>query len=655
MGSTIRKVAISSIVVLVSLIFMSNENHAQGGVILRVVDQNNVDIPGSIMEVTDLGLSVSTGSSIALPEGIHTFRLFPGVFGVASSNLLRDETAEVTTTTTELAFEWVTAEVQLRLHDQQDVDIPGSRLDFSGYGVLGQVSTGDAATVPITDESVYPSLLGNLKDGYLIRMFPGIFGVVSSNLLRDERVEVTTTTTELAFEWITAEVLLRLQDQHGVDIAGSLINVGSYGAAGDFFTGETATLLITDENVYPTLVGHFKNGYSFRLDPAVFGFPNRGQLHRVDAAEVTATTTDLAFEWIQIECAIQVVDANGLPVPGSMVVLPSPFPAITPGDIVLFLVTENSVYPTIAGSFANGYSITVTPGDIAPTSGTLQFEMLSSGAFEPADFVIGANTYGLVCAINAAPVVGAITAPLDPVQVNTAINASADFTDADTLDTHAAVWEWGDGSQCDTTTDSDCSVTEPLGSDPGSATGNHTYTTPGVYAVRLTVTDDDGATGESLFQFVVIYDPDGGFVTGGGWIDSPEGAYALDPSLTGKANFGFVSKYKKGANVPTGQTEFQFQVAELNFHSDTYDWLVVAGPTAKFKGTGTINGAGNYGFMITATDEKLTPSTDVDLFRIKIWDKDDNDTVVYDNKMDEDDDSDAGTEISGGNIVIHKK
>ena len=47
-----------------------------------------------------------------------------------------------------------------------------------------------------------------------------------------------------------------------------------------------------------------------------------------------------------------------------------------------------------------------------------------------------------------------------------------------------------------------------------------------------------------------------------------------DPTLAGNANFGFVSRYKKGANVPTGQTQFQFQVADLNFHSSEYDWLV---------------------------------------------------------------------------------
>ena len=153
-------------------------------------------------------------------------------------------------------------------------------------------------------------------------------------------------------------------------------------------------------------------------------------------------------------------------------------------------------------------------------------------------------------------------------------------------------------------------------------------------------------------QYVVVYNPNGGFVTGGGWIDSPQGAYVLDPTLTGKANFGFVSKYQKGATVPTGNTEFQFKAADFNFHSDTYQWLVVAGPQAKFKGEGSINGAGDYTFMVTARDGQVSGGGGVDKFRIKIWDTATAE-IVYDNQMGESDDSAAATAIGGGSIVIH--
>ncbi|MGB3702216.1 MAG: hypothetical protein WA997_13185 [Anaerolineales bacterium] len=70
--------------------------------------------------------------------------------------------------------------------------------------------------------------------------------------------------------------------------------------------------------------------------------------------------------------------------------------------------------------------------------------------------------------------------------------------------------------------------------------------------------------------------------------------------MVGKANFGFVSKYKKGASIPSGQTEFQLHAGDLNFHSSSYEWLVVnhGGTRAQFKGEGTINGQGAYEFMI---------------------------------------------------------
>ncbi|MHC4499143.1 MAG: PKD domain-containing protein, partial [Planctomycetota bacterium] len=214
----------------------------------------------------------------------------------------------------------------------------------------------------------------------------------------------------------------------------------------------------------------------------------------------------------------------------------------------------------------------------------------------------------IVTVNNVAPTVGPITAPAAPVGVGTPINASAGFTDPGTADTHTAVWDWGDGTTPGT-------VTQGAGS--GSVADSHTYSAAGIYTIVLTVTDDDGGVGQSTFQYVVVYDPSAGFVTGGGWIDSPAGAYKPDPNLEGKANFGFVAKYKKGKSTPDGNTEFQFHAGDLNFHSSSYDWLVVTGSDyAMFKGLGTINGMGEYKFRIWAGDD--APDT----FRIKIWTED---------------------------------
>ncbi len=204
-----------------------------------------------------------------------------------------------------------------------------------------------------------------------------------------------------------------------------------------------------------------------------------------------------------------------------------------------------------------------------------------------------------------------------------------------------------------------------IGADPGQGNGTAmalsgstlsatigTSLSPGVYTVGVRSRDLAGNWSVVSSDYLVVYDPNGGFVTGGGWIMSPEGAYAPEPGLEGRANFGFVSKYEKGANVPTGSTEFQFKVASLNFKSKSYDWLVVSGAKAQYKGTGTINGGGDYGFLLTATDGQLD-GTGIDKFRIKIWDKATG-AVVYDNQTNATDDAAPTTAISGGQIHIKK-
>jgi PKD repeat protein len=206
------------------------------------------------------------------------------------------------------------------------------------------------------------------------------------------------------------------------------------------------------------------------------------------------------------------------------------------------------------------------------------------------------------------------------------VAVSATFTDAGATDIHTCAVDWGDG---ETTTGS---------VDGLSCSATHTYAQAGVYTVGVTVTDDAGDS-DTATTLVVVYDPDGGFVTGGGWFESPVGAYKPAPELAGRATFGFVSKYKKGASVPTGNTQFQFKAGDLDFKSTEYEWMVVTGgKAANFKGSGTINGTGDYKFMIWTGDG--TPDT----LQIKIWS---DNGVVYDNG--------ARQPISGGSIVVHTK
>jgi hypothetical protein len=241
------------------------------------------------------------------------------------------------------------------------------------------------------------------------------------------------------------------------------------------------------------------------------------------------------------------------------------------------------------------------------------------------------------------PEVGPIT--IEPPEALVAVDEPLAFTLSFTeplpiLDT--VMWWWGDGTTSLCPPNSiDCSV-DPGNGMVGTLSGSHAYDLPGVYRVEVTVTDINGQFDTATYEFVTVYDPAAGFVTGGGWIDSPAGVYRPDPTLAGKAIFGFVSKYKKGSNRPTGNTTFQFKVGDLNFHSDTYDWLVVnqGGTSAQFKGEGTINGGGFYApciyslfrFMIWAADGQAFGADDT--FRIRIWLEDecsDTEIDIYDN------------------------
>jgi Tol biopolymer transport system component len=256
-----------------------------------------------------------------------------------------------------------------------------------------------------------------------------------------------------------------------------------------------------------------------------------------------------------------------------------------------------------------------------------------------------ASEFRLPEAGNQPPVIDSITAPLDPMGVNSTVSVSADFSDPDIADTHTALWDWGDG------TVESGSINETNGI--GTASGSHTYVEAGVYVITLTVTDNNGASDTAVFQYLVVYNPVGGFVTGSGWFNSPAGAYTLNPELTGRAHFGFVSRYRKGASIPSGNTEFRFKSGEMSFRSISYDWLVIAGAKAQFKGTGSINGIGGYGFLVTVTDNQINGGGEFDRFRIKIWDLE-TDIVVYDNQIDAGETEDPSTEIGSGAIVIHQ-
>ena len=259
-----------------------------------------------------------------------------------------------------------------------------------------------------------------------------------------------------------------------------------------------------------------------------------------------------------------------------------------------------------------------------------------------------ANATQTITVNNANPVV-TLTGPSSGlvVSVGTPVTFTGTFTD-DAGDVHTATWA------CDA-----LGTAGVVNESTRTVSMTRTFSNAGVFLVTLNVTDQCGTSGTAtqvggIDAMIVVYDPSAGFVTGGGWIQSPAGAYVANPALTGKANFGFVSKYKKGQSTVslTGETEFQFKAGALNFHSTSYEWLVISGAKAQYKGLGTINGTGSYGFLLSAVDGQISGGGGSDKFRIKITDKTTGETV-YDNQLGASETDAATTALGGGSIAIH--
>jgi len=153
-------------------------------------------------------------------------------------------------------------------------------------------------------------------------------------------------------------------------------------------------------------------------------------------------------------------------------------------DAVALKASVGSVVENADGTWSWSYAATDGPGQSQTVTITADD---GRGGVTTTSFALTVN--------NVTPTIGAITWPLGVV-AGKAAAFSASFSDPGSLDTHTAVWDWGDGTSMPGT------VAEAGGS--GSVTDLHTYAIAGSYTVTCTVTDKDGGVGSGSYRVTVL-------------------------------------------------------------------------------------------------------------------------------------------------------
>ena len=230
-----------------------------------------------------------------------------------------------------------------------------------------------------------------------------------------------------------------------------------------------------------------------------------------------------------------------------------------------------------------------------------------------------------------------IAGPTIPQLVNRTISVNATYSGMLSA-TDTATWEWDDNT----------TSAGVINEQQKTVTGSHIYTMPGVYTPKLTISNASQSA-EKEYQYVVVYDPYGGFLTSGGMFASPAGAYPAVPSATGKVILGIRVQYQNGSTTPVGQTKISFVAGNNNFtlESISYDWLIINGAKARLHGIGTIDNTGFYTFLISAIDGNP------DKLRIRITNPNANNAVIYDNEITVLESADPTFSLTNGSVRIH--
>jgi len=270
------------------------------------------------------------------------------------------------------------------------------------------------------------------------------------------------------------------------------------------------------------------------------------------------------------------------------------------------------------------YSVLIGPNDTVGVNFQLTGVPVNIG--ESVDFVVtpgpnsrdGQDTFRFPVQIHAGPITTNVTAAPNPVKAGNPVTLTATVSDASTGGTNISAAEYSvDGGAPISMSAADGAFDSPT-EDVRAATAP--FSEAGFPELCVHGADAFLRLGPFACAELVVFDPDVGFVTAGGAVDSPENADRANPAAEGRATFGLNVRYLPRSTSPSGNLEFQFSAGDINFRSAGFNWLVVTSePRARFQGTGNINGTTSCKFKADVWDGSYQPGN-LDALGLEIYD-----------------------------------
>ena len=300
-------------------------------------------------------------------------------------------------------FHWTTAPLDLTLNDQFGQPLTGSRfIVYNFQQNIGGVENQSSIRLPVSQDPAHPGIWTFGLTGYQVQVVPGMNGrrQINPGMSRFEDLpHLLAVGDSHTFAWRTASLTLELHDASGSPILGSQFRVDNgQQIVGAVQQGGSLTLPVTEDPTTSTIWQFDGPGYRVDTLPGVNGNLQSGWLSLLRRpGHLPASGLDADLVWQTSSCPLRVVEGSTeVPLLDASIQQTGFLGTMPSGSTVTLPVTDTVLYPTLLGTYADGYQdmrLQLEPG--APFSDPLTFRVLSDNEIQPAFVSVGGRSVGL--------------------------------------------------------------------------------------------------------------------------------------------------------------------------------------------------------------------------------------------------------------------